>query len=81
MPWPPISGTTGACGSLARRVDDGSRAVAAQLARRLFGYRASEVAAALGYRGHGGVHTAVARVETGSPQLRQTAERLAKHLD
>ena len=63
-----------------RRVDDASRAVAAYLARRRFRYRASEVAEALGYRGHGGVHTAVARVETGSPQLRKTADRLAQQL-
>lgn len=63
-----------------RRVDDASRAVAAYLARRRFAYRASEVAEVLGYRGHGGVHTAVARVETGSPQLRKTADRLERQL-
>ena len=61
-----------------RRVDDASRAVAAYLARCRFGYRASEVAEPLGYRGHGGVHTAVARVEAGSAQLRKTADRLAQ---
>jgi REP element-mobilizing transposase RayT len=63
-----------------RRVDDASRAVAAYLARRHFGYTAKDVAAALGYRGHGGVHTAVARVETGPDNLRKTAEELAREL-
>ena len=63
-----------------RRVEDASRAVAAYLARRRFGYRASEVAEALGYRGHGGVHTAVARVEAGSAKLRKTAETLERQI-
>jgi len=64
-----------------RRVDDASRAVAAYLAQRRFGYTAREVAAAIGYRGHGGVHSAVARVETGSNKLKKTAEKLARKLD
>jgi len=63
-----------------RRVDDASRAVAAYLARRRFGYSAKDVAAVMGYRAHGGVHSAVARVETGSPTLRKTAEKLAQVL-
>ncbi len=63
-----------------RRVDDASRAVAAYLARRHFGYPAVEVGPALGYRGHGGVHSAVARVETGSDELKQTVEKLARKL-
>ena len=63
-----------------RRVDDASRAVATYLARRHFGYAAGEVATALGYRGHGGVHSAVARVEAGSDKLQKTAERLARKL-
>ncbi|MHC4176327.1 MAG: transposase [Planctomycetota bacterium] len=63
-----------------RRVDDASRAVAAYVARRHFGYSAGEVATALGYRGHGGVHSAVARVEAGSNKLKQTAEKLSRKL-
>jgi hypothetical protein len=38
------------------------------------------VAAELGYRGHGGVHTAVSRVENGSPELQKTAEDIHKRL-
>lgn len=41
-----------------RCVDDASRAVAAYVSRRHFGYAAAEVAVALGYRGHSGVHSA-----------------------
>ena len=63
-----------------RRVDDASRAVAAYLARRRFRYAAGEVAASLGYRGHGGLHSAVARVDRGSDTLKQTAEKLARKL-
>ena len=63
-----------------RRVDDASRAVAVYLAQRHFGYAATEVAAALGYRGHGGVHGAVARVEAGNDKLKRTVEKLARKL-
>jgi putative transposase len=63
-----------------RRVDDASRAVAAYLARRRFGYSAAEVAAALGYRGHGGVHSGVARVESGHDKLKDTVEHLVRKL-
>jgi putative transposase len=63
-----------------RRVDDASRAVAAYLARRDFGYTAAAVAAALGYRGHGGVHNAVTRVETGTAKLKKTVETLSRQL-
>ena len=63
-----------------RRVDDASRAVAAYLARRHFGYAAADVAAALGYRGHGGVHNAVARVEAGNDKLKKTVEKLSRKL-
>jgi REP element-mobilizing transposase RayT len=45
------------------RSDDASRAVAAYLARRRFGYSAREVAEALGYRSHGSVRNALLRVE------------------
>ena len=60
-----------------RRVDDTSRALAAYLARRRFGYSAREVALALGYRGHGGVSSAVARIESAGPALPRTADDLA----
>lgn len=63
-----------------RRVDDASRAVATYVARRAFGYSATEVAAAMGYRGHGSVYNAVARVENGPSQLKRTAKRLADQL-
>ncbi|MBN1910695.1 MAG: transposase [Pirellulales bacterium] len=63
-----------------RRIDDASRAVAAYLARRRFGYPAHDVAQALGYRSHGGVHNAVRRIETASPTLRRTAEQLSRQL-
>ena len=64
-----------------RRVDDASRALAAYLARRRFGYPAREVALALGYRGHGGVSSAVARIESAGPALRRTADDLAHKLN
>jgi putative transposase len=63
-----------------RRVDDASRAVAVYVARRRFGYSSKAVAACLGYRGHGGVHNAVARVENGSAALKATVDRLTEAL-
>jgi len=63
-----------------RRVDDASRAVAAYLARRRFGYPAGEIARALGYRRHTSVNSAVRRVEGGTADLAKTAERLAAKL-
>ena len=62
------------------RRDDAGRAVAAYLARRQFGYSVNEVAAALGYRGHGGVYGAVVRVEAGETQLQRTAAQLEAKL-
>jgi hypothetical protein len=59
----------------ARRVDDASRAVAAYLAQRHFAY-----AAAIGYRGHGGVHSPLVRVEGASEKLQKTVETLARTL-
>lgn len=47
-----------------QRTVDLSRAVAAYLARRRYGYPATAVAAALGYRGHISVHYAIARLES-----------------
>ena len=43
--------------------------MAAYLARRRFGYAAAEVAHALGYRSHGSVRNALARVESGGQKL------------
>jgi hypothetical protein len=51
-----------------RRNDDLGRVVAAFLGRR-FGYSAAEVAQALGYKSHGSVRNALARVESGGKEL------------
>jgi hypothetical protein len=53
------------------RNDDASRAVAAYLARREFGYSAAEVAQALAYRSHGSVRNAILRIEQGGTELRR----------
>jgi len=63
-----------------RRCDDAGRAVAAYLARRHYAYPASQVAAALGYRGHGGVHNAVARVESSANALRKAIKEIKRTL-
>jgi putative transposase len=62
------------------RSDDASRAVAAYLGRRQYGYGAGEVARALGYRGHSSVNAAIARVASGNPQLQQVLNALVKRL-
>ena len=62
-----------------RRFDDAARAVAAYLGRRHFRYPARDVAAALGYRSHGGVHNAVGRIE-GNDRLQRTARQVARRL-
>lgn len=62
------------------RSNHAARAVAAYLARRRFGYPATAVAAALGYRDHGGVGQAIRRVEHGTAQLQRTVGRLEKRL-
>ena len=54
--------------------------VAAYLARRRFGYSATAVAAALGYRDDAGVGQALRRVEQGTEQLARTVKRLEKKL-
>ncbi len=61
------------------RSDDASRAVAAYLARRRFGYSACDVAEALGYRSHGSVRNAVTRVEAAAA-LSGPIEMLYKRL-
>jgi len=63
-----------------RRSDDASRAVAAFLARCRFGYPAGQVAHALGYRSTSSVTRALARIESGNVDLRQTAAKLERQL-
>ena len=64
-----------------RRVNDGSRALAAYLARRHFGYSANDVAAVLGYRSHGGVSSAIARIESAGPTIQRKAAQLARRVE
>ena len=64
-----------------RRRDDTSRAAAAYLARRRFGYPAKSVAAALGYRDASGVSHAIKRIEAGTGDLRRSLARLERSLD
>jgi putative transposase len=59
-----------------RRVSDVSRAMAAYLARRRFGYPVRQVAEVLGYCGCSGVSNAVARIESSSPATKRTAEKI-----
>ena len=58
-----------------RRSDDISRAVAAYLGRH-FGHSAAEVAQALGYRSHGSVRNALARVESAGKDVQNTLTKL-----
>lgn len=62
--------------STGHRSDDASRAVAAYVARRGFGYSAKAVAAALGYRDASGVSHAIARIEAGSDDIRKVVDRI-----
>jgi hypothetical protein len=55
-----------------------SRAVAAYLARRCFGYRSKDVAAALGYSSAGGVGQAICRVEAARSRIGRTVQELAR---
>jgi len=59
-----------------RRADDISRAAAAYLARRRYGYRVREIAEALGYGSSGGVVMAVKRIEQASPRVQATVRKL-----
>jgi chromosomal replication initiation ATPase DnaA len=63
-----------------RRNHDASRTVAAWLARRRFGYNVRDIAEALGYRSHGGVVTAIGRVQAASQPLRRTLRKLERQL-
>ena len=73
-------GRDAAAWSAGTRSDDASRAVAAYLARRRFGYSAQEVAAWLGYSSHGSVRNALARVESGGTHLLGVVEELTQRL-
>ena len=64
-----------------RRSDGASRAAAAQLARRRFGYPAKSVAAALGYRDASGVSHAIHRIEAATDDLHRSLARLERSLD
>jgi len=59
-----------------RRTNDAVRALAAYLARCRFGYSATAVAAALGYRGHSSVRCAAERAEAGNSPLQRTVKQL-----
>ena len=63
-----------------RRCSDAARAVAAYLARRRFGYAATEVAAAFGYRDHSSTGRAVRRIENGTSKLQAIVEKLERQL-
>ena len=73
-------GTDSSRWSVGTRTDDASRAVAAFLARRKYGYRAAEVAKVLGYTSHGGVAMAVKRIESAGPALRRRVQQLQNSL-
>jgi ribosomal protein L4 len=72
-----VDGTDWARG---RRSDSISRAVAAYLARRCFGYRSKDVTAALGYSSAGGVGQAIGRVEAAGSRCGRRVEELARRL-
>ncbi len=58
------------------RHDDASRAVAAYLARREFGYPAKEIADTLGYRSHGSVRNSILRVEGSNDRLQRDVRKV-----
>jgi hypothetical protein len=72
-------GSDPTCWTTGRRSDDAGRAVASYLGRR-FGYAATEVAQALGYRSHGSVRNALARVESGGQELQDALAKLDRKL-
>jgi chromosomal replication initiation ATPase DnaA len=63
-----------------QRMGDLRRAVAAHLARRIYGYPATAVAAALGYRGHSSVHYALRLVEKEGSSLKKLLTSLEEKL-
>lgn len=70
-------GRNWACG---RRSDDNGRAAAAFMARARFGYAATAVAGALGYRGPSSVSHAVRRIERGGEALREILKAIEAEL-
>lgn len=62
------------------RADDASRAIAAYLARRRYGYPAKAVASALGYAHPSSVSHAIRRVESASATVQQTIKRLERRI-
>ena len=66
--------------SSGRRSNAIGRAAAAYLARRRFRYSMVEIAKTLGYSGHSGVGTAVARVEAAGRRIHETLATLEKRL-
>jgi len=62
------------------RSDDVSRAIAAWVARRRFGYAAGETARALGYRGHSSIAAAITRIERGNKALQKTIAAVLRDL-
>jgi REP element-mobilizing transposase RayT len=68
------------CWKPGTRSDGAARAVAAYLARRCFGYPATETAEALGYRDHSSVGRAIRRVESGTTELQETVEHIQRQL-
>ncbi len=73
-------GVDGSDWAQGRRSDSVSRAVAVYLARRCFGYRSKDVAAALGYSSAGGVGQAIGRVEAAGSRCARTVQALATRL-
>ena len=63
-----------------RRCNDAARGVAAYLARRRFGYTATEAAAALSYCDHSSTGRAVRRIENDTQSLQTTANKLEREL-
>ncbi len=63
-----------------RRSDSGSRAVAAYLGRRRYGYRCTEIAAALGFVSISSVSRAVQHVEASMPEYRRVLREIEQQL-
>ena len=73
-------GVDGSDWAKGRRSDNASRAIVAYLARRCFGHRSKDVAAALGYSSAGGVAQAIKRIEAADSRCSRTVKKLAKRL-